>query len=170
MSTMTAEGSRHAEEQRSLLSVGMRRGCCTAQECVDDFSAVEELTHEDSLRCPGTGRMLRTSRSCVVQASGAVLFVHLKRFEQCQYSGAIRKSHTPVQCSSVLQVDGVYRLTGIIHHHGIGPGHGHYTATLITAEGVMQFDDSNISRGEWTNEAPSNTACILAYVKVGGPE
>eukprot|EP01094_Clydonella_sp_ATCC50884_P007244 TRINITY_DN1641_c0_g1_i1.p1 TRINITY_DN1641_c0_g1~~TRINITY_DN1641_c0_g1_i1.p1 ORF type:complete len:336 (+),score=133.48 TRINITY_DN1641_c0_g1_i1:97-1008(+) len=123
----------------------------TLNECLERFTAWEDLHASEQRSCVGCGDNKRAKKRLLIEAPPRVLCLHLKRFEWLPPKPRCKIS-TEVRFPSVLDVGRYttraksceYSLFGLITHHGTTTRSGHYTACCLNEGKWFQYDDSKV--------------------------
>ncbi|KAK9813375.1 hypothetical protein WJX73_003725 [Symbiochloris irregularis] len=147
------------------------------QDCLQSFTAVEELSGEEAYACEKCKARQLTTKVLRVCRCPPLLVLHLKRFSMhasTLFSSPLEKDTTPVAISNALDlapyctaaaskgvVRPMYDLVGIVCHSGSLAG-GHYTANVCT-EGVWMSCNDSFTHSEMPALKGSRSAYLLLY-------
>lgn len=151
----------------------------TLQQCLETFSACEELSKDDWVFCSKSGNFEKSLKKLDIWNSPEVLIIHLKRFGRERLTGPLEKIDTLVRFPMKLDLSPFVRgpgpkaqhqfaLYATVNHSG-GLGGGHYTAYARVGDGLERqwyhFNDSMATQAA-DSEVVSKASYILFYERV----
>lgn len=143
----------------------------TVDQALDDFFAVEDL---DMYRCGKCGRSVGATKQFAFERPPQVLCLHLKRFSyftndkitkhvRFRRSLVLSKYNAKQSSKVVSPPSFVYKLVGLMSHHGSSNGRGHYTAVCQTPSGTYhRFDDHLVTQISY-NDVSQSDAYVMFY-------
>ncbi|KAK9764844.1 hypothetical protein K7432_007329 [Basidiobolus ranarum] len=124
------------------------------------------------------GIQVEATRQTFIETLPPVLILHLKRFEYDSVGG-IQKVHKHIEYSIDLRIPSeimapskgtkpiLYKLLGVVYHHGKLAAGGHYTCDVLRQNGEwLHIDDVNITRipvSEVVSEHPERLPYLFFY-------
>eukprot|EP01006_Ploeotia_vitrea_P021237 TRINITY_DN53592_c0_g1_i1.p1 TRINITY_DN53592_c0_g1~~TRINITY_DN53592_c0_g1_i1.p1 ORF type:complete len:981 (+),score=58.94 TRINITY_DN53592_c0_g1_i1:22-2943(+) len=166
------------ETTRRYSSFGSRDdGETTLSNCLNLFTKREVLNESDTWYCNKCKRHQRAYKEMQIWRAPPILVVHLKRFQYNTRFGSKLSTFVDFPKKSLdiarwlvkdAPTEGgtVYDLYAVSHHSGSLYG-GHYTATALSGDSWMDFNDSRVSTVRREDDIVSSSAYVLFYQKRG---
>jgi ubiquitin carboxyl-terminal hydrolase 4/11/15 len=151
----------------------------TLEDCLRNFTRLEELQKEDWVKCEKTDSVELSMKKLDIWSAPDCLIVHLKRFGSEMLTGPVQKIESlvkaPIDLNLAPWVKGAlpeggaqYRLYAVVNHSGT-LNFGHYTAYARVGEDVERpwyhFNDATVTPAN-ESEVISKAAYILFYERV----
>lgn len=152
---------------------------CSLHDCLKRFCRKETLTYTDTYLCGGCNNSNEAVKHLQFSKLPEVLCIHLKRFHWDETKCRKLSSYVdfPVDneldmqeyCTKDVLGGTVYKLAGLVQHHGPKLASGHYTAFAQhpDAMGVWaHYDDANVTSCGIEYISHAATPYILFYTRV----
>ena len=145
----------------------------SVEECLERFTAEEQLGDANKWKCPHCDQLVRASKRFRIERCPNVLVLHLKRFG---YGRLGRKVRSHIRFSTTLQLRApvlkeeqrqvLYRLFAVLVHSGRSASSGHYVCFSRAANGLWyEMNDAKV-RQVSVNTVLSQEAYMLFYTNV----
>lgn len=140
----------------------------TVDQALDAFFAAEDL---ETYGCENCGRKVGATKQFALERPPQVMCLHLKRFspftngkisKQVRFRRSLDLAKYAKRPSGVSS-SSVYKLVGLISHHGSSMNRGHYTAVGQAPSGSYhRFDDQLVNEISY-NEVSQSDAYVMFY-------
>ncbi|KAI8902485.1 hypothetical protein BC833DRAFT_572969 [Globomyces pollinis-pini] len=127
---------------------------CTIQQCLELFTAVEELDESEKYMCTPCNKLQSATKQMILCHLPPILCLHLKRFRFMDATRSkisrhvefplnnldMKRYHAPTTASQLEAHPLIYSLYGVIVHIG-SSGHGHYIAYILKDHKWYEMND-----------------------------
>lgn len=142
-----------------------------------DVHSIEDafvhLAHLEDIVYPSatTKQEVSATKQILIDAVPRILIIHLKRFSFNSHNPEVQKITKPISFPEVLQIPStsmsknlqatmpVFKLCGVVYHHGLSAGAGHYTVDVRSSSQWINIDDINVTKTS-TPVSPSGSPSI----------
>eukprot|EP00741_Cyanophora_paradoxa_P016451 tig00020918_g15884.t1 len=129
--------------RRQTATVAVPRPPCMLADCLKAFTDPERLKEGEKYQCDKCDTKVDAVKRLVIDKLPLILCLHIKRFRWHSYNRSKIDVHVdfplshlnlrPFCTASCMHT--LYDLIGVVNHHGLGSGSGHYTSFVLDESG-----------------------------------